>query len=398
MRKYTTERPWSAIAAASFFAGVTAWVLFSDVIWHGAPFTTKHVMTLAVLVGTMFFGHYFGSQALAWRVVPAIGCAVLFLGGTYMCVFMATGRNAEAIETKNAAARKHNTGRTDLETETEAARKQRDTAKAQQQAAVAAQEQADKALQTACGSKPVELPKNASPKSRSAARADLKAETEAGKVRCDGATRAADLAAKRVAQANSAVKTDDEHYWDLVGRLANTDPARVENGDVKAFASAAVKLPWVQSTAEAIEATHVLLLPIGMALFAEIGMLVSLSIRVRVPAAERSVNELADTSVQSPPRPPVDGGSRKLRVRPSTQKQSAQVITFRPRVEPKAKGAALAYVQAELAAGREFPEQNDLADRVGVTKGAVSKWAKEWEAADLISRTRVGRRKVIGGK
>ena len=51
-----------------------------------------------------------------------------------------------------------------------------------------------------------------------------------------------------------------------------------------------------------------------------------------------------------------------------------------------AKAATLAYVQAELAAGREFPDQNILAARAGVTKSAVSKWATEWETAGQITR------------
>ena len=109
-----------------------------------------------------------------------------------------------------------------------------------------------------------------------------------------------------------------------------------------------------------------------------------------------------DTSGQSP----VDGGPWKPRARRETrkpsvllsasQKPSTQVIALHPKVPPKAKAATLAYVQAELAAGREFPDQNDLAGRAGVTKSAVSKWASEWEADGKINRTRVGRRKVIG--
>src|SRR5262249_47829328 len=153
-------------------------------------------MTLAVLLGVMLVGHWFWSQVKACRVLPAIGCAVLFLVGTYMCVFMAAGRNAEAIQTKNATARKLNSARASLEVDVADAKKTMEAARAKQQGAVVAQEQATKALQIACASKAsVEIPKDGSTREKRAARADLKAETEAGTARCGGATRAAELAA-----------------------------------------------------------------------------------------------------------------------------------------------------------------------------------------------------------
>jgi len=69
-----------------FFSGVTAFVLLSDVIQHGAPVTTKHVMTLAVLSGTVYFGHVLWRELRAWRVGTAFGCAVLFLAITHVPV------------------------------------------------------------------------------------------------------------------------------------------------------------------------------------------------------------------------------------------------------------------------------------------------------------------------
>ena len=58
----TTIRSYPAIGLGAFFAGVTGYVLFEDVI-HGASITTGHVQTLAALVGAIAAGH------MAW---PAI--------------------------------------------------------------------------------------------------------------------------------------------------------------------------------------------------------------------------------------------------------------------------------------------------------------------------------------
>ena len=320
MMTYTSVHPRSAIAAGIFFAGVTAYVLFEDVIRHGAPINTKHVMTLAVLIGTIYFGHRFWPQ-LRQRALPsAVGCGLLFLGGTYMCVFMAAGRNAEVIETKNGLARSHNDERAKIEKEAEIARAAREDRKRAHADAEVAKISAAADVREQCRSGPGRL--------------------------CKGALAAVEAAARSLEQAAAAVARADEQYWRTEGRLATVAPKRVENADIKAIAAVFAKVPWVTATAEAIEATHLLLLPIGMALFAEIGLIVALSIREKKEVWK---------AVELPPVP------------------------VREKYDPVAK--------ALLEAGR--PLSNDeLAERLGVHKGTASKWVREHPR---VSRVRAGR-------
>lgn len=356
MQHSTSVRPWPAILAAAFFAGVTGYVLFEDVARHGAPINTKHVMTLAVLLGTICFGHWFGPQAKAWRILPAAGCAILFVGGTYMCVFMAAGRNAEAIQAKNATARKLNTERAGVEAETDTAKADRERTKRQHAEALDAQKAADADVRVAC------------------------ATGKGGK--CKGAVQTAEVAALRVAAAADAVSRADAHYWELVGRLAATDPARVENGDVKALAAVYAKLPWVQASAETIEATHILLLPIGMALFAEIGLIVSLSIR-----EQRAVRK-----VQKPEPIELDEPKGGEPAKPAPKPMAPPPNKGRPMTKEEVE----AYLVTQLALGRELPSQDWLREQCGgLSKATASDWVKDWRRRGLVETVRSGHCHVI---
>lgn len=110
MSTTTTVRSWPAILAGVFFTGVTAWVLLEDV-YHGAPINAKHIMTAAVLAGTILFGHWVWHELRSLRLGNAFGCAMLFLAGTCTCVIMSAGRNAEVVLTKALNAKNSNTDR-----------------------------------------------------------------------------------------------------------------------------------------------------------------------------------------------------------------------------------------------------------------------------------------------
>jgi hypothetical protein len=49
---------------------------------------------------------------------------------------------------------------------------------------------------------------------------------------------------------------------------------------------------------------------------------------------------------------------------------------------PAKKHDTLTWLLAELAEGKPFPRQDDLAKRWGRPKGTVSKWLGEWEPSD----------------
>lgn len=82
----------AATLSIGFFL-VTCFVLFKDV-YDGTPITTDHVMSFAVLVGTFASGHLLWGQLQQWRLLPALGCTLLFVAGTFYCVTSSGGRNA----------------------------------------------------------------------------------------------------------------------------------------------------------------------------------------------------------------------------------------------------------------------------------------------------------------
>lgn len=100
MKTTTIVRSWPAIGLGAFFAGVTGYVLFEDVI-HGASITTGHVQTLAALVGAISAGH------MSWpairnreTIIQGLMLAVLSVGAlAYVCV-TSGARNAETAGNK----------------------------------------------------------------------------------------------------------------------------------------------------------------------------------------------------------------------------------------------------------------------------------------------------------
>lgn len=221
MRLTTTiVRSWSATLVGTFFTLVTAFVLLEDCIRHGAPFTTKHLMTLAVLAGTVYFGHRVHIELRSWRLGWALGCAILFLGGTAFCVSMSAGRNAEALTVKALEASSANSGRV-------SAQKDRDEARVRYQAALKAEEdECSSGSGTKCQSKRI---------TRMVRREEYDAAEKA---------------------------------------LRQQQPEQVANGDVKSAAQLFSRLPLVTADASSIEALLLLLNPFLQSLFCEVAAIV----------------------------------------------------------------------------------------------------------------------------
>lgn len=224
MTTTTIVRSRSAIGVGVFFTAVTGYVLLSDVLQHGAPFTTKHLMTLAVLAGTVYFGHALWRELRAWRFGTAFGCVVLFLAGTATCVLMSAGRNAEVVTSKVLAANSVNTARND-------ARKDRDEAKARYLAALKAEE-------AECGSGQGE--------------------------KCWG---------KR-----TTTKLRREDFDAAEKTLREQKAEQIANADVRAAADLISRLPFVAADVDAVEALLLLAFPFLQSLFCEIGAVVGFSI------------------------------------------------------------------------------------------------------------------------
>lgn len=102
MRHPPQVRP-GALALGAFFASVTGYVLFSDVV-HGAAITTQHVLSLAALVAALASGHMAWPQLRSGAILPGLTLSVLFLGSTAYIVVSSGARNAETAQAKTAAA------------------------------------------------------------------------------------------------------------------------------------------------------------------------------------------------------------------------------------------------------------------------------------------------------
>src|SRR5215467_8813675 len=106
-------RSRGAFALGILLAIGTIVVLFWDVR-APADITTDHVKTLAMLVVTIAAGHYWLPAVQQRRVLPAIGLAVLFVAGTFVCVTGSAGRGAEVAQRKAAAAGNVNEARREV--------------------------------------------------------------------------------------------------------------------------------------------------------------------------------------------------------------------------------------------------------------------------------------------
>ena len=97
----TTIRSPGAIALGTFFAGVTGYVLFKDVL-DGSAITTNHVLALAALVAAISSGHLAWPALRSGQIVLGLLLAVLFIGSTGYVVVSSGARNAETAGSKAA--------------------------------------------------------------------------------------------------------------------------------------------------------------------------------------------------------------------------------------------------------------------------------------------------------
>ena len=111
MNTNTIIRSRPAIALGAFFASVTAFVLFSDVI-HGAEINTSHVLSLAALVAAIASGHFVWPQLRSGAIVAGLMLGLLALSATTYVVVSSSARNADVAASKAAKAIDSNTART----------------------------------------------------------------------------------------------------------------------------------------------------------------------------------------------------------------------------------------------------------------------------------------------
>jgi hypothetical protein len=327
MQHRITLRSPGSIALGALFALGTCYVLFSDVR-SPAEITVDHVMTLLVLVGTIASGHMFWHQALAWRVLPAAGLAVLFLAGTFYCVTTSAARNAEQGLAKVGEVQSDNEARQRLE---------RDLAEAKEDLR---RQRASQTTECASGAGP----------------------------RCAGRTKLADAAAS--------------HVEVLEGRLAKAKPRQIENAGLKHAAKVFAALPWVAAGEQAIERALILFGPFVKALFLEIATIVFLGIGLgheprpmQRTGAIMQRDELASLRAKffapdPPPAPSPPKGPRR------TPKRPDNVVAF------KAKHPVITALEQ---AGRPVSNR-ELARLMQVSEGEASKRWQEVAGELLVCR------------
>lgn len=219
----TLVRSPGALALGALFALGTGYVLFHDV-HHWREVTVDHVMTALVLVGTVASGHMLSTQLKAWRVLPSLGLAVLFLAGTFYCVTTSAARNADVTVTQRTAVHSVNEERARIKPQLER-----------------------------------------SEKMLAEARIDLARECKSGRgTRCKGVE-------ATVMVYEAAVKG---HQSDL----AKLGPAQPEDAGVRHAAQVFAALPYVTAPADVIASQLLLFGPFVKALFLEVACIVFLGI------------------------------------------------------------------------------------------------------------------------
>ncbi len=330
MTMSTTVRSMSAIVVGVFFTAVTGWILTEDVLRHGAPVTTKHVMTLAVLAGTVFFGHALWRELRAWRIGTALGCTILFLAGTTTCVLMSAGRNAEVVTNKVLVANSVNSGR-------EAAQKDRDEARLRYQAALKAEE----------------------------------AECSDGN--------GAKCQAKRITR---MVRRDE--YDAAEATLRTQKPEAIANSDIRAAAELLSRLPYVTANVSALEALLQLAFPFLQSLFCEVGAIVGFAIGL----GHNSKPRPSQTSVQLPETPTVATTVASQSEQPEVTGWVPMSVAQARELAKRAKAEDLFQ---ELRSARNPLCNDELAKRLNINKGECSRRVTALKEAGLLHRQSAGR-------
>lgn len=110
MSKYHSPRAGAILLALLFLSGTT-FVLFEDVLRHGASVNVGHVLTALAFIGTTAACHYAGPEWRAGRYPMAAGLSIMIVAGTAYIATSSGARNAEVSGAKAAARAARNDAR-----------------------------------------------------------------------------------------------------------------------------------------------------------------------------------------------------------------------------------------------------------------------------------------------
>ncbi|RTL68999.1 MAG: hypothetical protein EKK41_14770 [Hyphomicrobiales bacterium] len=368
---------------AGFFLLVTEWAVFDDVISHGAPITMKHLFTQTVLVGTVYFSHMLTTQFRAGRYGSSLGCLFAAVLGTSVLWTTCLGRNSELELNKNNGARSHNATRANTEAAMRRAEAVLEDAHRQKLSALAAQSKA-----MAAKIEPCRWP-----------RGQRCVNAEGDVAKADGL----------VAAATEAEKTAETAYYRLMAQLSAMPAEQVEDASTRALVDILLALPLVTVQREQMEAWVRMYMQASLTVFSEFGFVLSGLIRtvrqsrprrsvwLRFGRPHRRIHRIEAGSTESKALPgPGSGGSS-----PDPGGAMAVVSSVpirRPPSGKMSKPEAEAYVVTQAALGRGLLGQDKLAQACGVSPSTMHEWLREWEAAGLITRSKVGRHNVVAAK
>ena len=348
MRTNTTTglRCLAGVAGIVFLSG-TAMLIFSDVI-KGAPLTEKHYIAAVIIAGTMLVGHLAHE---AWRnskYLSSISFGFLFAVGTALVVLSSAGRQGESLALTQAQANAAEAARADSKVGLKRA-----------QAMLA---EAQKALANEC-------------------------KTGSGK-RCSGIQRTIDV--------YEAAARGEQAKLDQIGPVVIVAPDEEKIAEVISTISTASK--------ERVKATAVLVKPFLIALFLEIGAIVSFGFAFR---GETTMFQLVETRSAEPTQLShvSDAGLMELKRyygldrsdSSGPDRPNSPNRPMKPGLNTRlAKEEVLQSLLTQLALGERFGSQDDMRELFGIPKSTLSNWLSEWESSGMIPvRRQVGRCKAL---
>ncbi len=360
MTAHTTQiRPW-LLGLGCLFAVVTTLTILKDVVIDGADWNLTHLQAVAAMVAAIAAGHLFVPALLEKRLAGALGLGLVFIAATGYIVVSAGARNAETAGVKAMEITKRNAERS-------AAREVLAKAEADTLAAEQAAREAVKAAAAECATGKGTLCRGKEA-TREAAKDDL----------------AAAKSSESLALGKLLALGPDENPYEGYHHAARTFEAI-----------------GIGSTA-VTEAKLELLMPFALVLISELATLIFFGLAFgHVRTGPVAVTQTSDTSGQSDYPAASDAELANVRAMlmaanddPSGPDGGSKII----RPERWTRDQVRADLQARIDRGEGFPSQRAMSQMYGVPTSTLSDWFRQWadEGAE-IERTKVGRRKVVGG-
>jgi hypothetical protein len=333
MKEITTAGRLLAIAAGVAFTGGALNILLYDVVVLGHTWTMAHTLAVLTVTGVILAGELAREAWATRHYGSCLGFWLIVFVGTGLVVYNSVGRQAQANDTSTLSAEDRNDQRS--ATKTQLAEHQR----------MLDEEQASKAAEVKRGG--------------------------CGKV-CQGFD-------ATIAVYQSAV-AGDEAKLKALGAIEPVTP------EAEKFAELASQFGADKAK---VKALAVLLVPFLYTLLFEYGSIRSWGYAARRnrPKPEPPLSDTQQTSF--PHRPEPKGPQLRLRFNSSEKPKSSGPKCRRDRSE------VLADLLLRAATNRHFGSQEEAADHYGISPSRFSEWLTKWEAEGSISKTQIGRKKLV---